>query len=58
VLLASDAIAFRRWRDEHVLDHGASRLCFIRTDRAKGLASVANIRDCPALLRDLVSFLG
>ena len=58
VLLALDVTAFRGWGNESVLDHGAGGVCFIRTDRAKDLAPLANIRDCPARVRDLVSFLG
>ena len=58
VLLASDATAFCRWRNESVLDRGAGGLCFIRTDCAEDLAFIANIWARPALLRDLVSLLG
>ena len=58
VLLASDATAFRGWRNESVVDHRAGCLCIIGTDCAKELASIASIGSRPALLRSLVSFLG
>ena len=58
LLLASDATAFRRRRHESVLDHAAGGLCFIGTDCAKDLASIANIGGHPARVRDLVGFVG
>jgi hypothetical protein len=58
LLLASHVAAFRSRRDESSLDHPARPFRAIGTDCAKGLASIANIGDRVALLRDLVGCLG
>jgi hypothetical protein len=56
-LLASDASAFRGWRNESVLDHCAGCLCIVGTDCAKELASIAGVRVRSTLLWRVVSFL-